>query len=449
MQSGKPDTLLASMRRRRFLLTAWPWRSLAYLLTAVPPALGAALTLTTLVFPWVLALVYANDSSDRLSPPWHVVMILLGAVLVFGLMPLLTLPLATLERWRLRMVDPRPVASGHRRPQTVGLWSWMRTRYTEAATWREVGYVLLLVTAVPVLCSVAALAMLLVGALITSPLVMRAGVGPMVLGLSELTTDAQAWPYALGGLALIPVVGYVLAATAGAHGALARALLHGTSRDALLADLVEVSRSRARLADAFEAERRRIERDLHDGAQRRLVSLTLQLALARLDAPPDSPVATALTDAHDQAKQVMADLRQLIRGIYPRVLVDRGLRAALRELADEAAIPVTVSADLRGTLPDHVEATAYFVVAEALTNIAKHSGATAASVTANRQSEVLVVEVSDNGHGDADPQRGTGLTGLADRVAVIDGKMLLSSPAGGPTLLRVELPCPLIDQPSE
>jgi signal transduction histidine kinase len=214
------------------------------------------------------------------------------------------------------------------------------------------------------------------------------------------------------------------------------------------AELVEVSRSRARLADAFEAERRRIERDLHDGAQQRLVGLTLQLGLARLDLPPGSPAAEAVAAAHEQAKQFMAELRELIHGIQPQVLTDLGLPAALGELADHSPIPVAVDAHLAGRLPSQIENTAYFAAAEALTNIAKHSGATSASVTARQHDTVLTIEISDNGHGGADPHRGTGLTGLADRAAVTGGRMLLSSPPGGPTLLRVELPCTQNQPPS-
>jgi signal transduction histidine kinase len=193
---------------------------------------------------------------------------------------------------------------------------------------------------------------------------------------------------------------------------------------------------------AFEAERRRIERDLHDGAQQKLVSLTMQLGLARLDLPPGSPAAETVAAAHDQAKQLMAELRELIHGIQPQVLTDLGLPAGLEELADQSPVPVTVDAHLAGRLPAHVENTAYFAAAEALTNIAKRSGATSAVVTARLHDGVLAVEISDNGHGGADPGRGTGLTGLADRVAVAGGRMLLSSPPGGPTILRVEVPCP-------
>jgi Histidine kinase/Putative sensor len=187
------------------------------------------------------------------------------------------------------------------------------------------------------------------------------------------------------------------------------------------------------------------ERDLHDGAQQKLVSLTMQLGLARLDLEPGSPAAAAVGAAHDQARQLMAELRELIRGIQPQVLTDLGLPAAIEELADASAIPVTAVARLDGRLPPQVENTAYFVVAEALSNVAKHGGATAATVSARVLGNTLIVEIADDGRGGADPERGSGLAGLAglaDRVAVAGGRMLLSSPPGGPTALRVEVPCP-------
>jgi signal transduction histidine kinase len=171
------------------------------------------------------------------------------------------------------------------------------------------------------------------------------------------------------------------------------------------------------------------------------VGLTLQLGMARLDVPPTSPAHGSITAAHTQAKQLMGELRELVHGIHPRVLTDRGLPAALGALADRSPMPVAVQADVPGRLPDAVEATAYFVVTEALTNVVKHSGAGSASITARCAGGVLVVEVADDGRGGADPTLGTGLAGLADRVAVLDGRMSLSSPPGGPTLVRMELPC--------
>jgi signal transduction histidine kinase len=447
MQARKPQTPLEAVTRRRFLATGWPWRSLGYLLTTPATAVLAGLPLLLLGLPWIVLLVQLADGGLRWSLGTVLLLVLLGAVLVAAGGPLVALPLAVLERWRLRLVDSRPADSGHRPPPDHGLWPWLRTRYTEPATWRALGYTALLVTVAPLLYGVGFLMVGLVGVLVTSPLLVD-GSDTVSLGVAEVTRVEDAVPYAVVGLALLPAVPYVFALVAGAHGRVARALLCGGDSAELRARLVEVSRSRARLVDAFEAERRRIERDLHDGAQQRLVGLTLQLGMARLDLPPDSPAARSVAEAHAQAKQLMAELRQLIRGIHPQVLTDRGLAVALRELADDAAVPVTVGTDLPDQLPDHVQHAAYFVVAEALTNVAKHAQATTASVAAQVADGVLIVEVRDDGCGGADPARGSGLTGMADRVAVADGRMLLSSPPGGPTLLRVELPCRQREPPS-
>jgi signal transduction histidine kinase len=440
MQARTPRTPLEAVTRRRFLVSGWPWRSLGYLLTTPAVAMVAGPPLLLLGVPWIAPVVQLADGALRWPLGTVVLVVLLGAASIAAGGPLVALPLAAVERWRLRLVDARPAVSGHRRAPDPGLWPWLRTRYTEAATWRALAYAGLLVTVAPVLYVVGFLLVVLIGVMAASPLLVGDG-GEVSLGFGQVTTVEEALPYALAGIALLPAVPYLFAVIAGAHAAAARALLCGGDAEELRARLVEVSRSRARLVDAFEAERRRIERDLHDGAQQRLVGLTLQLGMARLDLPPDSPAARAVTDAHTQAKQLMAELRELIRGIHPQVLTDRGLAAALRELADDAAVPVTVRTDLPERLPDHVAHAAYFVVAEALTNVAKHAQAASASVTARLRDGVLVVEVGDDGQGGADPARGSGLTGMADRVAVADGRMLLSSPPGGPTLLRVELPC--------
>jgi signal transduction histidine kinase len=194
------------------------------------------------------------------------------------------------------------------------------------------------------------------------------------------------------------------------------------------------------LVDAFEAERRRIERDLHDGAQQRLVALTMTLGLARLDAPP-GPLADQLAKAHEEAGQALAELRELVHAIHPKVLADYGLEAAVADAADRSSVPVDVELELPDRLPQPVESAAYFVVCEALANVAKHSGAARARVSGGYDDGRLVLCVLDDGHGGADEAVGTGLTGLADRVSVLDGRLSLSSPPGGPTLLRVELPC--------
>ncbi len=454
-----PQTAVESMYGRRFLVSAWPWRALGYLLSSLPLMFSAAVVIGALTLPWLVALSRIVHGAP-FSPGALLACTLGGCVLFAGGAPLLAVPLAFLERRRLRLMDARPAPSGHRPPsrsapltgrssdslteppsrRTSGPWARVRTGYREAATWREVAYAVLFVTAGPAAyLAVSGVAFLAI-AFIAAPLLVHDGT-PLALGFGSADSVGGALWYALVGVVMLPAVPYLLVLLAGAHCAVARGLLCGGDEYRLRVELVEVARSRARLVDAFEAERRRIERDLHDGTQERLVSLTLRLGLARLDITPETPAYKNVTDAHDQAKQLMADLRELIRGIHPRVLSDRGLTAALGELADRSAIPVTVRAGLRDRLPRHVEATAYFVAAEALTNIAKHSRAAATSITVRREGRMLVVEIFDDGVGGADPERGTGLTGLADRVAVVDGRMLLSSPDGGPTLLRVELPC--------
>jgi signal transduction histidine kinase len=445
MRPGRPQTALQAARWPRLLISGWPWRSAGYLLSTLPLALAAQAGLAIPAAPWLV--LAAQLASGNYQAGTIVVLALLGGALVPAIGPLIAMPLAVAERARLRLVDARPDAphrSGRREAAAGGVAAWLRARYAEPGTWRELGYACLLATVAPALTLAALLAVLLTGVLVASPVLVLAqqpGGAPVTLAFGQAATVGQALPYTVAGLLLLPVVPYLLTLLAGAQAAIARALLLGAPGEQLRAELAEVSRSRARLADAFEAERRRIERDLHDGAQQRLVSLTLQLGLARLDLPPDSPAARSVAAAHEQAKQLMAELRELIHGIQPQVLTDLGLPAALGELTDQSPVPVAVDARLPGRLPGPIENTAYFVAAEALTNVAKHSGATAASVAAREHDGVLTIEISDNGHGGADPGRGTGLTGLADRAAVTGGRMLLSSPDGGPTLLRVELPC--------
>lgn len=447
MRMGRPQTALAAVTWHRLLVSSWPWRSARYLLSTLPMAVPA---FAVLGIPWLV--LAARLSAGDYQAGMIVFLILLGAALIAVLGPLIATPLASLERTRLCMVDNRPVHLGHRKPASAGPVSWLRARYTDPATWREVGYICLLATVAPVLSVAALLAVPLTGTFIASPfLVMaqRPGDDPVALGLGQATTVGQTVPYVIAGVVLLPLVPYLLTLLAGGHAAVARGLLLGGTAEQLRAELVEVSRSRARLADTFEAERNRIQRDLHDGAQQKLVSLTMQLGLARLDLPPGSPAANSVTAAHEQAKQLMDELRALIHGIQPQILTELGLPAALDELADQSPIPVTVETQLPGRPPSQIENTAYFVAAEALTNIAKHSGATSANVTVRQHDNVFTLEISDNGHGGADPHHGTGLTGLADRVAVTGGRMLLSSPPSGPTRLRIELPCSHHQPPSE
>jgi signal transduction histidine kinase len=191
-----------------------------------------------------------------------------------------------------------------------------------------------------------------------------------------------------------------------------------------------------------EAERRRIERDLHDGAQQRLVALAMDLGMAR-ERFDDDPEQTRrlVTEAHEEAKAALGDLRDVVRGFHPAILEDRGLDAALSSVVARCPVPVELDVDVAERPPPTVESAAYYVVSEALTNIAKHADATSARVSIARRGDRLAIDVSDNGRGGADAARGTGLQGLSERVQGLGGWMTVMSPAGGPTSVLVELPC--------
>ncbi|GLW91716.1 sensor histidine kinase [Actinokineospora globicatena] len=390
--SPRHDALSAITRGPlKLLASGWPWRSLSYL------ALSAVSGAAVLTIP--LLLIFKLDVPD-------VVVVALAAVLMVIFMRLIGLPF---ELWRLRLVDAELAT---------------RIQIRRRLAPRQLSYVV---------ASMLALWWIDLGVLVFS-----LGV-PLFMLSAPLQPTAPTWlaiwlcPF---GALLLLVSAYPMTAWVGARAAMARAILFPQDRV-----LGEVVRSRARLVDAFEAERRRIERDLHDGAQQRLVTLTMKLGLARLDLPPGSALATDLRDAHDLATGALAELRELIRGIHPKVLTDRGLAAAVQDVAGHSEVPVKVDLRLGGRLSATIETAVYYAVSEALTNVVKHSGATQCSVRGEVRGGSLVVEVSDDGVGGADIGRGSGLQGLADRLAVVDGTLVVSSPVGGPTTLRVGIPC--------
>ncbi|MFG1763648.1 sensor histidine kinase [Micromonospora parva] len=206
--------------------------------------------------------------------------------------------------------------------------------------------------------------------------------------------------------------------------------------------VAELTATRAAALDAHAVELRRIERSLHDGTQNRLVAVNVLLGAARraVRRNPDR-ADEILGQAQDAAEQALGELRTVVRGILPPVLDDRGLAGALAGLAGSCAVPCRLEVDVAVRCAASVEATAYFVVAEALTNVVRHSGASRVDVVVRREHGRLLVSVEDNGHGDADETRGSGLTGIRRRVEAYDGRMTLTSPPGGPTRMDVELPC--------
>jgi signal transduction histidine kinase len=204
--------------------------------------------------------------------------------------------------------------------------------------------------------------------------------------------------------------------------------------------LAEMRASRARIVAASDAERQRVERNLHDGAQQRLVTLSLQLRLLEEQLRGDPELSRMVDDALNELTVALAELRELAQGVHPSVLVDHGLAAALEFLAERAPLPVTVTAPAK-RYPAPLEATGYYIAAEALTNVAKYAQATRAWIRIRDQNNKLTIEVADDGIGGADPSTGTGLRGLADRVAAVDGRLEIESPPGGGTKITAELPC--------
>jgi signal transduction histidine kinase len=199
--------------------------------------------------------------------------------------------------------------------------------------------------------------------------------------------------------------------------------------------------SRARLVAAADAERRRLERDLHDGAQSRFVAIALELRRAHAKAPPGSETARAIERAIEELGTGLDELRDLARGLHPAVLTERGLDAALHALAVRAPLPVEVAGALGGRVAEQAEIAAYYVVSEALANVAKYAAAGHATVSVEHRDGRLVVEVADDGVGGARPEDGSGLRGIADRVGALDGRLEISSPLGAGTRVRVEIPC--------
>ena len=413
------------------------WRPTLLALAGLVAGQGVGAVLGALVITWLAAVWSLIDWPVG---SWGHVVLYVAVVLIW---PVLLLwgarGFGDLQRARFRAVlgvdIPAPPAAG------AGAWP-LRPVWAAPATWRQLGYH----------------ALALVGGTAGGALVAACWSAPVLAG---------AWLAGVGGgqrpgvgvglgvavlaVAMLLAAPWVAWAVARADEVAGRALL-GPSRGEELAVRVEsLARSRAEIVAATDAERRRIERDLHDGAQRRLVSLAMHLGMARAglaDAP--EPVRQVIEQAHDEATEALAELRQLVRGLHPAVLEDRGLDAALSGIAANAPLPVRLRVDVAGRCSPSIEAVAYFVVSEALTNVAKHADAGSAEVAVERTGDRLRIVVSDDGRGgatldggagaDADGA-GTGLRGLAQRAAAVDGTLTVDSPPGGPTAITVELPC--------
>ncbi|NWF26014.1 sensor domain-containing protein [Streptomyces sp. PKU-EA00015] len=243
----------------------------------------------------------------------------------------------------------------------------------------------------------------------------------------------------VGLIVLWPVLPFLAHAMASADRAMVRGLL--SPSDELERRIAELESDRGVVIDTAAADLRRIERDLHDGAQARLVALAMGLGLAKEKLLDDPDAAAAMVDeAHGEVKLALQELRDLARGIHPAVLTDRGLDAALSAIASRCTAPVTVTVDLTERPAEAIEGIAYFTVSELLQNVSKHAQATRVSVDVWRTDERLLIQVVDDGRGGARLDGGTGMAGLAERLGAVDGLFALDSPAGGPTTVTAELP---------
>jgi signal transduction histidine kinase len=354
---------------------------------------------------------------------------------------------AAVERARFKLLLGRELPRWPADPRRGYWWKIVPTTSMMAtrATWGEISYGVLRLPAsvVAFTLTVAVWSLGLVG--LTLPLYAGdlPGGGPSIGGHLFSGQKPLAISAALG-LVLLLAAAPLTRSLGSADAALARWLLSPPRDAQLKARVTELEVSRERVVDAAEAERRRIERDLHDGAQQRLVAVAMELGRAKARFADDVDAAAALVDqAHAEAKAALVELRDLVRGVHPPVLTDRGLDAALSGLAARCTVPVTVQVDVPVRPRPAVEAVAYFTVAEALTNIAKHSRATRASVIVDGgpgPAGTLNIVISDDGIGGADPA-GSGLAGLADRIAGFDGVLSVESPPGGPTIISAVLPC--------
>jgi signal transduction histidine kinase len=425
-------------RHRRVPWSPRAWSQALYLTGGIP---------ALLVMPLVILLpVYA------VGPP-TAALVLFGQLLAALVLALLAAPLLThLHRHRLLAtagVEIQPQSFLPNGLSSTGILIAART----GSTWRQLGYHFLAAPALAA-AAIAAFGMWLAGLLYAllyayawalpaqSALARGQEAGPLWPGhlhpMGKIPVDA--WLTA-GGVALLVAAPFVTAGVAALDVRVTRALL-GPSRAAELEHRVErLTQTRAGAVDAADAERRRLERNLHDGTQQRLVSLAMNLGMARAQTETVEEAHQAIADAHTETKAALAELRNLIRGLHPPVLEDRGLDAALSGVAARMPIPVKLTVNVPRRPSPTIEAVAYFVVSEGLTNITKHSQASQAEVFVEQAGDRLHIIVTDDGVGGADPGRGTGLTGLARRAESVDGTLDITSPLGGPTLLSVDLPC--------
>ena len=394
-----------------------------------------AASVLSLVGLFLLLLVLATAV---LVPAWVGLPLLLGSVALLR-------GFAGLHRARAAALLGIEVERPYRPTRGGGLIARVKAVAADPATWRDMAWVLVNATVGTALrlVSVALLVVALAG--LAFPAIWAAlppGTDPALLGVVRVTDQAGANLVAVEGLLVLLLWWAATPVLLRADAWLARWLLAPTGRARLANRVRELAETRAETVDTQAAELRRIERDLHDGVQARLVALGMSLGMAdELVAEDPHAARELLAEARQRTGQALAELREVVRGIHPPVLADRGLDGAVRALALANPLPTEVEVDLPGRLPPPVESAAYFAVAETLGNVIKHSHATRCWVRLRHADGRLAMEVGDDGRGGADPDSGTGLRGIRRRLAAFDGTLVVTSPPGGPTIVTMELPC--------
>ncbi|MGW0882178.1 sensor histidine kinase [Streptomyces sp. NPDC002671] len=425
----EPRRLLPTVLRAPFEARAW--REFGYVLLSLPVAI--------VLFTWTVTMVSLGA----------------GLLVTFLGIPVLAAALAgcrgfgALERTRARGLlhlevdEPEPL-----RMRAPGAMAWVGAVLKSGTSWRNLLYALVQFPWAVFSFTVAVTFWSCSLSLLTYPLwfwvfPMYTGQGGLQLYGDEhhriyLDNPFEITVTALVGLVFTLATPWIVRALTTVDGLLVRGLL-GPSR--LSARVVELESDRGVVVDTAAADLRRIERDLHDGAQARLVALAMDLGLAKEKLREDPKAAARMVDeAHGEVKTALQELRDLARGIHPAVLTDRGLDAALSAIASRCTVPVKVEVDLPARPAAAIEGIAYFTVSELLQNISKHSRARSATVDVWRAENRLMLQVADDGVGGADTSRGSGLAGLAGRLDAVDGVLVVDSPAGGPTRVIAELP---------
>ena len=436
MQSGTTDPATGASSLRSALAGPWIGRARRDLGFTLLSAGLNLLPLCVLALPWIF---YVPIS---LLPVLTCTFAPLAAVVL--LCPRLTALRRGCFYEVLGVQIPKPPVLERPAGSSGSLWPALRDHLRSPRTWRQACYHLVVGPAVNLLGLLGGLLWVaaLTGLATSALLALFTAVGVFRYAGPRVWGGAETWIVLLS-LVLVYLGPWIVSAAVRMDTRAATDLLGPSRAEKLAQRVANLTESRAATVDAADTERRRIERDLHDGAQQRLVSLAMNLGLARATLAPELSEAArqALREAHEEAKEALAELRELVRGLHPVVLEDRGLDAALSGIAARSPAPVRLTVDVPHRVSPTVEAVGYFIVSEALANVNKHARATAVQVDVRLDGTVLRITVTDDGIGGADAGRGTGLTGLAQRAASVDGSFGISSPLGGPTTIKVDLPC--------